>query len=165
MRSFRALSADLLFVATAVTAPPTLALDPTGCAADARIRAFADQAATQLTHGEYDAVYASMSPKLKLAYPRDALMEPASNMNKTFGRIESYDFRVTGFGMREIGNESLRTATYWYQIKTSNKVDDIYLQVDITKDNGWYYVAGYSLTRFANGAPPFLTKMKQLSQC
>ena len=77
-----------------LTAQPAFAIDSSGKNANVELRALADQTARHLVQIERDAVYASMSPKLKLVYSRDELIKPASSMQRTFGNIESSNFEA-----------------------------------------------------------------------
>lgn len=159
MRSYWINAANLLVAVALLTVQPTPASESSSSAADATIRALADQTARQLTHGELDAVYTSMSPKAKIAYSHNELVEPISNIKKTFGRIESYDFKAVTYGKRKVGHEWMRTVTYWYHAKTEKNSDNVYIQVEVTTEEGRFYVAGYSVVQVVSGgAPPFLKK-------
>jgi hypothetical protein len=147
----------LLVAATMLTAQPAFAIDSSGNNENVELRALADQTARHLAQNEPDAVYASMSPKLKLVYSRDELIKPASSMQRTFGNIESYDFEAINYGKRGVGNEWIRIITYWYHAKTNKYPNKTYLKVEVTQEQGKYYVAGYSIERvLLGGKLPFL---------
>ncbi|MYN30639.1 hypothetical protein [Duganella levis] len=121
------------------------------------MRALADQTASQLARNELDAVYISISPKLKSAYSRDELLNPAFAMQSTFGHIKSYDFEAINYGKRGVGNEWIRIVKYWYHAETDEYPDKTYLAVEVTQELGEYYVAGYSMERvLLGGKLPFL---------
>jgi hypothetical protein len=147
----------LLVAASMLTAQPTFAHNPSGTDANVELRTLADQTARNLAKNELDAVYASISPKIKLVYSRDELLKPASLMQIIFGSIESYDFEAINYGKRGVGNEWIRIVTYWYHAKTNKHPNKTYLKVEVTQEKGKYYVAGYSMERvLLGGKLPFL---------
>lgn len=147
----------LLVAATLFAVPPTVASSAVDQPADAVIRALADQTAAQLVRNELEAVYSAMSPKLKAAYSHDELVKPVGSMQNFFGHIASYDFETINYGKRGVGGEWIRIATYWYHAKTDKYPDNTYLKVEITQEQGRYYVAGYSMERvLLGGKLPFL---------
>jgi hypothetical protein len=150
--------ATRLFVAAfMLTVQPAFALDSSGKDANVELRTLADQTARHLAQNELDAVYASMSPKLQLVYSHDELIKPASTMQRIFGSIESYDFEAINYGKRGVGNEWIRIVTYWYHAKTKKHPNKTYLKVEVTQEQGQYYVAGYSMERvLLGGKLPFL---------
>jgi len=150
--------ATRLLIATSVLiVQPAFALDSSGKDANVKLRTLADQTAKHLVQNELDAVYTSMAPKLKQVYSRDELIKPASSMQRIFGNIESYDFEAINYGKRGVGNEWIRIVTYWYHAKTNKHPNKTYLKVEVTQEQGKYYVAGYSMERvLLGGKLPFL---------
>jgi hypothetical protein len=147
----------LFAVAPLLAVQPTFALESSGKVANIAIRALADETARQLVQNELDAVYASMSPKIKSAYSRDELVKPARGMQKIFGRIKSYDFEATTYGKRGVRSDWIKIVTYWYHAKTDKHPDKTYLKVEVTQEQGRFYIAGYSMERvLLGGKLPFV---------
>jgi len=80
MKSHSNFATKILVAASMLIAQPAFAINSLGKNANVELRALADQTARHLAQNEPDAVYASMSPKLKLVYSRDELIKPASSM-------------------------------------------------------------------------------------
>lgn len=146
-----------LLIVTSLLMPPAFGAESSPKAADAVLRALADQTATQLVQNDLEAVYASMSPKLKLAYSHDELLKPASGMQTVFGHIQARDFETINYGKRGVGSEWIRIVMYWYHVKTDKYPDKTYLKIEVTQEQGRYYIAGYSMERvLLGGKLPFL---------
>lgn len=150
-------SAAKLLIVMPLLLQPAGGAETSPKAADVVLRELADQTANQLVQNDLDAVYASMSPKLKLAYSRDELLNPASGMQTVFGHIQSRDFEAINYGKRGVGGEWIRIVMYWYHVKTDKYPEKTYLKVEVTQEQGHYYIAGYSMERvLLGGKLPFL---------
>lgn len=120
------------------------------------VRDLANMVACQIADGKVDAIYSEMSPKLKRAYSQDELVAPLAVARKMYGRIVGYSFKVdfAQAGARLVGREWMRTVTYWYPIQTDKYPDGYWMKVDVTKEDGRLYLAGYSIVQFKGDQPP-----------
>ncbi|WP_051933556.1 hypothetical protein [Massilia sp. BSC265] len=137
----------LLATAPLLAMPQVMASAAPNPSADAAIRALADQAAGKIVHKDMAAVYAAMSPKLKAAYSREVLIGSLQVMQKGFGNIKEYRYHNTEHGVRGVKGEWLRIVTYRYHVKTDRFDKGTYLRVEVTQEQGRYYIAGCSMER------------------
>lgn len=126
---------------------PALAATAPNPSADAAIRAMADQAVREIVRKDMEAVYAATSPKLKAAYSREELIGALAGMQKAYGNIKEYRYHNTEHGLRGVKNEWIRIVTYRYQVKTDRFGKGTYLRVEVTSEQGRYYIAGCVMER------------------
>ena len=136
----------LLLAAPGVLAQQAPAADA-AAAAEAVLRQLADDTAAQLVRNEQDAVYGALAPSVKAAYTRAQLIDPIAGMQRQFGRIGQYRFTHVTQGKRGVGGKWIPIVMYWYAAQTDKHANGTYLKVDVTKEQGRYYVSGYAMER------------------
>lgn len=124
------------------------------------VREMADTVASQIVSGQAGAIYEEMSPKLKRAYSKDELIAPLALGRKMYGAITAYNFKVdlAQAGSRQVGDEWIRTVTYWYPIQTDRHPNGHWMKIDITQEDGHLYLAGYATVQFKDGQTPAFLK-------
>lgn len=137
----------LLAMAPLLAMQPSMAATAPNPSADAVIRALADQTVREIVRKDMVAVYAATSPKLKAAYSREVLIGALAGMQKSFGNIKQYRYHNTEHGMRGVKDEWIRVVTYRYHVKTDRFDDGTYLRVEVTNEQGRYYIAGCAMER------------------
>lgn len=137
------------FVPALLATAPLLAMASTAPnpSADAAIRALADQAVREIVRKDMAAVYAATSPKLKAAYSRDTLIGALQAMQKSFGNIQEVRYHNTEQGMRGVKGEWIRIVAYRYHVRTDRFDSGTYLRVEVTKEQGRFYIAGCGMER------------------
>ena len=147
MNPARHIFSTLLAMAPLLAMPPSMAATAPNPSADAAIRALADQAVREIVRKDMAAVYAATSPKLKAAYSREILIGALEIMQKGFGNIKEYRYHNTEHGVRGVKGEWIRTVSYRYHVKTDRFDEGTYLRVEVTKEQGRYYIAGCGMER------------------
>lgn len=117
----------------------------TQAAVEDPVRSFADGMAQQIVAGKDVAVYEALSPKVRAAYTREELITPLSQIRKMNGPLEAYEYKRTSQGKRGVGAEWIRQVRITYALQTARYPKGRYLNVDVTLENGRYWLAGYSV--------------------
>jgi len=157
---FRVLSLLLLF------AVPALALSAEGGSSKASMqskpvankqeRQFADSIAKAMMEKRRAFIGQNLSPMLLKAYGDEANLHALSTIQTTYGDIRGFQFENTTTGSRPIADQSLPFVIYWYSVVTSTHPTGRYMKVQVSKESGRYYVAGYEVLQFMGEAPSFL---------
>lgn len=117
----------------------------TQAAVEDPVRSFADAMAQQIVADKEGAVYESLSPKIRGVYTREELIAPLSQIRKMNGRLQAYEYKRTSQGKRGVGAEWIRQVRCTYAVRTARYSEGRYLNVDVTLENGRYWLAGYSV--------------------
>lgn len=109
------------------------------------MRSFADAMAQQIVDARDAVVYEAISPKVRQAYTREQLIAPLKLIRETNGALQSYEYKRTSQGKRSVGAEWIRQVRFTYAVPTARYPKGRYLNVDVTQENGRYWLAGYSV--------------------
>ncbi|MYM35175.1 hypothetical protein GTP38_12625 [Duganella sp. FT94W] len=114
-------------------------------AAEDPVRSFADAMAQQIVDARDAVVYEAISPKVRQAYTREQLIAPLKLIRETNGALQAYEYKRTSQGKRGVGEEWIRQVRFTYAVQTARYPKGRYLNVDVTQENGRYWLAGYSV--------------------
>lgn len=114
-------------------------------AVDDPLRHFADTMARQIVAGKDVAVYEALSPKVRRAYTREELINPLALIRQTDGALQAFEYLRTSQGKRGVGAEWIKQVRFTYAVQTARYAKGRYLNVDVTLENGRYWLAGYSV--------------------
>ena len=121
-------------------------------------KTYADSMVRVIVAADRDGLYANFAPAMKRVYSRDDLLGPLEKSKDIFGSISHPEYRAATVGKRTAGLTIIRIATCWYAVETTNYPLSVFVDVDVTFDEGRYFVAGYRIERFTNGIPPELRR-------
>ncbi len=125
--------------------------------ADDQVRKFADQIAELIVEAQDEQVYGAIAPTIKRAYSHRELTQPLVLIRNMNGSLQAYEFKSQSFGKRGVGGAWIKQVRFVYAIKTARHPKGRYLNVDVTFEEGKYWLAGYSVERFLGvDEPSFL---------
>jgi hypothetical protein len=145
--------------ATAVLACAMFCVSALGATEDDAVRAYAESMAQAIIANRDAVLLENFAPIMRSNYSDADLLSPLKGIRSEFGAISKHDFRSAAAGGRIVGNQTIRTATFWYALATTKLPSGSFMKVEVTYADGHYYLAGYSVVRFVgNDIPPELRK-------
>jgi hypothetical protein len=133
-----------------------------GAPEDDRARVFADSMAQAIVANREASLLENFAPIMRKNYSEAELLGPLKGIRNEFGTISEYEFRNSTVGGRVVALQTIRTATCWYAVVTAKIPSGLFMKVEVTYADGRFYLAGYSVTRFAgDDIPPELRKRLQ----
>jgi len=141
------------FASVAISIAALSAIPPV----DDVVRVFADSTAKAMTEKNDSILYDNMAPAMIEAYGKEKLVAPLQQIRARYGDIVTYELKQATVGTTLAGTRELRTATFWYALKTTKFKSGCFLQISVTKEANRFYLAGYKVTEFVgNEIPPEL---------
>jgi hypothetical protein len=133
-----------------------------GTPEDDPVRVYADSMAQAIVANRDAVLLENFAPIMRSNYTQTDLLGPLGAIRNDFGTISEYEFRNSTVGGRIVANQNIPTATCWYSVVTTNIPSGLFLKVEVTYADRRFYLAGYSVTRFAgDDIPPALQKHVQ----
>ena len=126
-----------------------------------QVRAFADSAADLILKDQRDSLYELFAPSLRQAYDRKELLAPMELIQTMYGRLLSHEFRTLSQGWREVSGRRIKIVQYAYAVATSRYPTGRFMNVQVTYEEGRFYLAGYSVVQFIGTEEPSFLKRTQ----
>lgn len=118
------------------------------------VRVYAESMARLIVADDASAVFDNFAPIMRSAYSRAELLGPLKRIREQFGEISSFEYRTATAGGMLVGGHTLRTVTCWYAAATKKFPTGPFLKIEVTYDQGRFYLAGYSVESFVGDHIP-----------
>jgi hypothetical protein len=120
-------------------------------------KVYADSMAKAVVAEDEDALFNNFASVMRSTYSRADLLNPLTRIRNTFGSISKFEYRNATVGGRLVAGRTIRTATCWYSATTTKFPTGAFLKIEVTYDEGRFFLAGYSVDRFVgDDIPPEL---------
>lgn len=126
-----------------------------------RVRAFADSAADLILKDQCDSLYEQFAPSIRQAYDRKELLASMELVQTMHGKLLSHEFRTLSQGWREVSGKRIKIAQYTYAVATSRYPTGRFMNIQVTYEDGRFYLAGYSVVQFIGTKEPSFLKPTQ----
>jgi len=127
---------------------------------DKQERAFADSMAKAMSAKKYDVVYANMSPKVRERFDAVSNVSSLNKIHGIYGDILKTRYKSTTHGTATVSgtvsDTVLLVAIYWYAVETSLFPTGRFMKLQVSRENGRYFLASYEVLQFMGEIPPFL---------